>query len=362
MSPEGEVAAAASAGGSAALSLGLRTWLGRGGCQGPTGAFHAWREEESGRLSFEYPEITGYALTYLSHLEAPEEHEIRAATRAGDWLVDRLETSGDLSARTDWDSGAIYNFDVAMIASGLLNAGRAFDRGRYIDLGVRLAGGLADQIDGRGRVPAVASGIQSARSGWSVDGEAHMLKALQCFLLGEEAGSDALGEKATRMAASVGELQEENGRFRTQREDEVTMLHPHLYTVEGLWIFATARGDQEALEQARAGAAWAWEQQLASGGFPRFVAVREGGETAPEQFDLTAQALRAACLFDLDSTGRERAAERLGEVARSAEDGLALPYQPSPQPIHHNAWVSMFAAQATSLAAGEAELGWEALV
>lgn len=43
----------------------LRGWLGSGPIDSPTGAYFAWIEEGTGRAAFEYPEITGYALTYL---------------------------------------------------------------------------------------------------------------------------------------------------------------------------------------------------------------------------------------------------------------------------------------------------------
>lgn len=363
MSQLGEIADAENAGGASSLSLGLRRWLGRGGCQGPSGAFHAWRDEETGRLAFEYPEITGYALTWFSHLHDPSDEERRAALLAGAWLLQRLEKTGDLSARAGFDSGTVYNFDLAMVASGLINAGAAFHEEHWVEFGQGLVSQMAGEIDERGRVPAVSGTGESARSGWSVDGEAHMLKALQCFLLAERAGSSDLRDPNDRMAAGAGELQEENGRFRTQRDDERTMLHPHLYAVEALWMFGTARGDRDALDKAGAGARWAWKQQLESGGFPRSVAVRDDvSEPSPEQFDLTAQALRAACLFDLDGGGRRAAVDRLRQVARPANGALALPYQPAPAPIHHNAWVGMFAAQATALAAGDTRLEWEALV
>ena len=57
------------------LSAGLRRWLASGAIQPESGAFCAWREEESGTLAFEYPEITGYALTWLACRPDPTDAE-----------------------------------------------------------------------------------------------------------------------------------------------------------------------------------------------------------------------------------------------------------------------------------------------
>ncbi len=347
------------------LSAGLRRWLASGAIQADSGALCAWRDEETSELAFEYPEITGYGLTWFASQAEPTAEEHEAAARAGHWLVARLGAVGNLSARDGWDGDNVYNFDVAMIASGLLNIGRELDASSLTDLGLRLVDGLANQIDDRQRVPAIAAGSDgSVRSGWSVDGEAHMLKALQCFLLAEAAGRTELGDVTDRMAASAGDVQEADGRFRTQPVDDRTMLHPHLYAVEGLWTYGVARGDDVVLDRARLGAEWAWGQRLETGGFPRFVGTVEVdlGEGCPEQFDLTSQALRAACLFDLDPAGREKTVTRLAAVSRRVGDGLALPYQPAPAPVHHNAWVGMFAAQAAAAAANGGGLAWSALV
>src|SRR2546425_4589606 len=59
----------------ASLADGLRAWLCSGACLSPSGAFAAWVDHASGRRSFEYPEISGYALTYLAGLESLLERE-----------------------------------------------------------------------------------------------------------------------------------------------------------------------------------------------------------------------------------------------------------------------------------------------
>ncbi len=333
------------------LAAELRDWLSSGAPQSPDGAFHAWVEEATGAPAFEYPEITGYALTWLAGRPDPTGSERTAAARAAGWLVDRFGR-GDFAARAGWDEGRTYYFDVGMIAAGLISHGRRAGDARAEELGRWLAGVLRDAMGDGDSVPALDR--PSERSVWSTDGEAHMIKVIQSLLL---AGFDA---EAARLAGSAARLQQGDGRFVTHRRDVETMLHPHLYAVEGLWMYHAASGDEVALERARRATEWAWGHQLDSGGLPRYVETRTGAR-GPEQIDLTAQAIRAALALGFEPEGLGRAVERLVAVARPTAAGAALPYQPDAEEVHHNVWVSMFGAQAAALAGGE-RLEWERLV
>ncbi len=340
---------------------GLRAWLASGAVQSPSGAFCAWRESDTGNLAFEYPEITGYALTHLAQDE-PTGGERAAAARAAGWLRER-GSSGVLAARSEWDGQAVYNFDLAMIASGLMSFGRRTGDEEATAAGATLAEDLCAQHRAEGVLPSIRASHRrpSARSAWSTEGFAHLVKTVQCLLLhgGEEPRAVA-GEIIDASPAS----QKPDGRFVTHPDDVETMLHPHLYAMEGLWMFGEATGDEDARERAKAGVDWVWRHQLETGGFPRFVPTAHVGKVPPEQFDVTSQALRMAVLVDVGGDGRANAAARLAEVARvDGEAGLALPYQPGDGPVHLNAWVSMFGHQALRVAhAGRAALPWQYLV
>ena len=91
----------------------LRVWLVHE-AQAPSGAFYSWVDTSSGVPGYEYPEITGYALTHIASLDDPSGAEVDAGMLAGRWLVDRIRSS-DLAARSDTDGGAAYVFDLAMI-------------------------------------------------------------------------------------------------------------------------------------------------------------------------------------------------------------------------------------------------------
>jgi hypothetical protein len=342
-------------------TTGLGDWLCSGEPQHHSGAFGAWRDASSKQLAFEYPEINGYVLTFVAGLPDPDETSLAAARRAGDWLVERLD-SGDYSARAGWDGGAIYTFDLAMIGAGLLSFGRRFDA-RYEETGHRLVDFLCDEIDAAGSLPAVARGPRPGHTGWATEGRAHLLKAVQC-LLAADAGVDSRpGRLADALIREAPGLQQPGGRFSTQSDDVLTMLHPHHYALEGLWIWGTARSEDWALLRARAGLEWAFAQQLASGGFPRFVRTDDGAP-GPEQTDVTAQAVRMALVLGEAPAGLERAIDRLISVS-AAEDGkVGAPYQPAADARHENVWATLFAAQALGLAGddGSRPLDWRALV
>jgi len=345
--------------GAAASSERLRAWLASGDLQAPDGAICAWRDADADALAFAYPEITGYALTWWAGRPDPTDAEVALGRAAAGWLLQRMGAAGDLSAREGWDAGAVYTFDLGMIAAGLQSFGARFGLDVARELGRALASRLAGYVGDDGVLPAVApDGPASGRgSSWSTEGIAHNVKCVQALLLAGE--QDA----ARAMLDGVGAHQRQNGRFVTQPTDDRVMLHPHLYTVEGLWMAGTMLGDDALLERARRGAQWAWEHQLPSGGLPRHVAVAPGVEDAPEQLDVTAQALRANVLFDVDHAGAARAAARLAEVAEAAGTGAALPYQPASGARHRNAWVTMFGAQALEIAgAGPEALAWDQLV
>lgn len=347
----------------AAVLSGLRAWLCSDRARSPAGAVYAWRDD-AGAASFEYPEVTGYALTHAAGLPDPSDRELAAGHRAAGWLAARLG-SGDLSARDSWDGEAIYTFDLAMIATGLMAFGTRCADPDWTSRGVRMARAIRDEIAGTGSLRPLPSlpGNVSVRSTWSTEGCAHLLKAVQCLLWAGHLGDDGFVEAAGTLVAAMAGLQRDDGRFVTHPADRETMLHPHLYAVEGLWMFAAATGDQAAEHRARAATEWVWRHQRPGGGFPRWVAPSTGGE-GPEQADLTAQALRAGILLGVaEQRHAATAAWLAGSAVHNADGTVAVPYQPGSGTLHQNSWTTLFAAQAlTAYLEGRQHVGWRSLV
>jgi hypothetical protein len=326
--------------------------------QSSDGAFCAWREE-GGTLAFEYPEITGYALTWLAAQPDLSSAARRAGIRAASWLLERLDANA-ISAHADWDGGAVYTFDLGMIAAGLISFGRRVGEPRFQQQGASVARHLASLFLENELPPAIdPSGPSGSREiTWSNASHPHLSKCVQSLLLAEQL------DAARRLVDHAASFQRPDGYYLTQPREDLMMLHPHFYTVEAMWMWGTARGDSSALQSARRATEWAWSYQLPTGGMPRLVNLGEDGEDGVEQLDVTSQAIRAALLLGADAPGLERAVERLCTVAHPFEGGAALPYQPDSPSIHFNAWVSMFGAQALQLAAqGEGcTLDWHELV
>lgn len=333
----------------------LRQWITTGTCQGQEGAFYAWRDARRDRLSYAYPEITGYALTYL----AREREGEPIGRRAADWLVSRI-AADKLTAR-DADGEAVYNFDLAMMATGLLTFGHKLAVDEYIAAGLKLVGFIQDQLLGNGCVLAMSPAypVSPRKSTWSTHGRAHLLKVVQCLLIAQALGFPRAGEAADLLMKSARELQKSTGRFVTHPADEEVFLHPHLYAAEGLWMWGTALDKRDAIERARIALTWAWSHQLDTGGFPGTVNNLDSNAIGVEQSDVTTQAVRLALLMDMQLPGLDRAIERITQASYRDERGRAILYRPTSTDLHQNTWATIFGSQALEIAiAGTQALPW----
>jgi hypothetical protein len=311
-------------------------------------------DAKTGLLAFEYPEITGYALSFIAAGALPESAR-SVGSRAAAWLVDRMRRQ-HFVARDGRDNEAIFLFDLGMIASGLLSFGARTRADDVVAGGERVVAFIERELHRARPISPIARGRRPERRAWSTDGVAHLAKLAQCLLLSDRfAESRAL----TRLIETVKQLQRPNGRIPTEPGDTTTMLHAHFYAAEGLWVWGAARGDEDALDRARAALDWACARQLESGGFPR--AIPDGRPV--EQSDVTAQALRLALLLQRRTPEVARAISRLIELAHGSDGKLSIVYQPASPDIHLNTWTTLFAAQALELAApGASAISWRQLV
>ncbi|HEX6555933.1 MAG TPA: hypothetical protein VF026_24450 [Ktedonobacteraceae bacterium] len=333
----------------------LRRWITTGTSQGKNGAFHAWRDAASGTLSYQYPEISGYALTYLSGCHKGD----AVGRRTVDWLVSRIGFN-DLTAR-EQDGEAVYNFDLAMIATGLMSFGSKLENAQYVTTGLKLVDFIQDQLLSAGYLLPLSPAYPSSprKSTWSTEGRAHLLKVVQCLLIAQLWGLPRTNESIAILMRSAGELQLPTGRFVTHPTDAQTFLHPHLYAAEGLWMWGTALGDSDAIERARMAIAWVWPYQLDTGGFPNMVDNTAAGITGVEQSDVTSQAVRLALLLDMQFPGLDQAIARIMQVSHGDEKSRAVLYRPTSADLHQNTWATIFASQALRVAiSGVQVLPW----
>ncbi|MFH8791782.1 hypothetical protein [Streptomyces sp. NPDC017941] len=358
--PAADASRAACARAAAALSR----WLASGATQAPSGAFCGWRDEESGELSAPYPEITGYILTFLAGVGPTA---AARATTAADWLAARAE-AGDFSARPEKTRGAVYTFDVAMAAHGLLRLGRTTAAPRLVDAGLAYADVLV-RAAAHGPLPPVVPGTEPGPlpAAWSTRGRVHLLKAVQALLAAADEGLPGAMRLATSLTDEAHTWREPDAfPPPTQPGSTLVSLHALCYAAEGLWMWADRTGDARALDRSRALTAWVWRRRLPTGGFPGFVDRAEGtpAPVGQRQSDVVAQALRLALLHRLPDADTAAEAALLVEDLRRVADGqAAVPYRPGAPERHLNTWASMFAAQALGLAATHhPTMNWQELV
>lgn len=325
----------------------ILAWLLSPGVFHPTGGIAAWRSR-TGDLAFEYPEVTGYLLTcaaYAGQAERP------VVTRAAEWLSGRVER-GDHSARPG--NPTVYAFDLAIIATGLLNVGSALRSDRYVSAGLRLAQRLRDEIVGSGSLRATSNAPTAPT--WSNLGRAHLLKCVQCLCLADEQGAPGMRDAAATLVSSVGPVTLETPDLALGETGP--NLHATCYVAEGLWIWSSVSGDASALRTADALLAAVERVQLPSGGFPKDL----GGNRSVEQSDVSAQVARLGLLLQRKDAGRSAVLRRLEAIALPTAEGRAIPYQPEAAQPHESSWCSMFAFQALRLAASSQPLAWRSLV
>ena len=335
-------------------SADLFDWLLSGVLAHPSGGVAGWRERRTGRLSDEYPEISGYFLSAAVFAGATGS---AAVIRAADWLCARIEANA--SASRPVDGSAIYNFDQGIIAAGLIKYGVRAGNARAVAAGIRTASRLRDQVSELGHLPTLdpTAGTPDGRPAtWSTVGRLHLAKTVQCLLLAAELGVAGMREAALRIIVDVSsafslasdELRDEAGRIN---------LHATCYALEGLWIWNAAHRTTGLDEILHAACDDLVSYRRPSGGFPRLAAT----PASRDQSDVHAQVVRLAALLGRLSTVRPSIA-RLRQVASPAEFGWSVPYEPQAPEVHENAWATMFAAQALALVDGPPDLDWWELV
>lgn len=335
-------------------SADLYDWLFAGVLGHPSGGVAGWRERRTGRLSDEYPEISGY---YLSAAVFADMTSSAAVSRAADWLSARIEANASASRRVD--GSAIYNFDQGIIAAGLIKYGVRAGNARAVAAGVHAASRLRDQLNDLGHLPPLdpAAGPPTGRPAtWSTVGRLHLAKTVQCLLLAAELGVAGMRKAAHTLIDDVSSafsltndgLRDEAGRVN---------LHATSYTLEGLWIWDEANRTTTLRDILHSAFDEMLSYRLPSGGFPRLAVAA----ASREQSDVHAQMIRLAALLGRGPEVRPSVA-RLREVASPAEFGWSVPYEPQSPEIHENAWATMFAAQALALADGQTDLEWWELI
>jgi DNA polymerase III psi subunit len=143
-----------------------------------------------------------------------------------------------------------------------------------------------------------------------------------------------------------------DGRFKTnEKEEDLTFLHPHLYSCEGLLYTGLELAEDRYIEAAMKGLEWALNQMdINNGSLPRSTKEKV------EQSDCMAQLMRLliVCYSELKKRNNSNIDDIIEKIQKSlaslfildGEKGGGIKYQNSSNQIC--TWCTMFAIQAFS--------------
>jgi hypothetical protein len=344
-----------------ATATGILAWIASGGPQHVDGSYAGWEDLRTGRLSPSYPEITGYVLGFLVAAGGGVDQE--PARAAASWLAERV-LGGDLRARPERTGTAVYTFDVAMAAHGLLRHGTDVGSDRAIEAGLACAGHLVDQVRARGKLTALdpATVTLPVTATWSTTGTVHLLKCVQALLTAHLTGHPQALAAAERLLEA--EVRGWDGVFppRTCPSRDTRSMHALCYAAEGLWVWGTFADDERALGLSRRLTLWLWERRAEDGGLPSFVTGKGADVRRWRQEDVTAQVLRLVQLHPGLGIDVTDGLHRLAADAWVRGPHAGMLYQPDSPDQHANCWASMFGYQALRLAEPGSTLSWSELV
>ncbi len=335
------------------------------------GGVNAWYDLEKKTFPFIYSEITGYAVNtflFLHHI-LKDPVCLERARLAGNWLLNSRDPKYGFvlnrvyhssKAQSYYDSW-IFTFDQWMIIDGLCNLSSITGDQNYFHGAQKIADALIEKTfrpDGF-IFPAfnLENGqVEAANDKWSrQSGSFHAKAILGLNRLFNLTHDQKYLTHAFRLSERACLDQKENGRFITQTDNGSTHLHPHSYTLEGLFYFGFSQNKPSLIEASRKGLEWILSSQHEDGTLYAFF---QDGQFLPyERADILAQTLRLSAImlgyapeFQKFKPKLDRLKKKLlsYQIQEEPQKGSFLYGQEENGMIHRhaNAWVSMFALQA----------------
>lgn len=310
-----------------ALDLWLQSKCGKTARNG----INSWYSENMSDGGYPYPEIAGYFLTYESWRGRSNKKESHDTAQ---WLShdeDSIRIARDIEPNTE------YVFDAGIIAAGILSFAEKTGEVRYQNIGKRILEPIIDNLLTKGSIHPILSGSYNRRRTWSTDARAHLVKIVQALL---KTGTSQAEQAAAILVKLVVHTLQNNDLNEFRNADGRLYLHPMLYTVEGLWIWASATDDQAALTLAKNLYRRAESIIIKSA---RLESEDAGGagNVAWKQGDVLAQLYRLSGLLQMAM--KQPSLIDNVELIPSSE-GTAVSYGYGLQ--HQNTWATMFYSQA----------------
>ncbi len=358
-------------------------WLSASGIQNRSrdpklnGGVAAWYESDKKQYPFLYSEITGYALSawaflynafkvrsYLGNAKAAAQWLERSAEIPDGGIKTRFYlVKGYVLPNYCFHYGRVYAFDTAMVGYGALQLYRHTKDPELLQFSERLFRFLVDKMRRKDGLFHAYYDSKGGRVGedlekWS-DQAGSFHGKLALFFVDYHLWTHSVEAKrrASELLDAVCKLQKPDGRFITGKADASTHLHPHAYTLEGLFYAGALLNKPAYLKAARRGFEWMLKGVSDDGSVSSNY--MNGRFSHHERSDIVAQTLRiGAVLFALDKKAsaaylptlekirqhlllfqeQTKGLQQGGFVYGAATDGLQRP--------HLNAWATMFALQA----------------
>jgi hypothetical protein len=272
------------------------------------GALYGWKYLNPPSYPFIYSEITGYAVScycwICSELGRPE--ALHTAKEAAQWIIrnmnsefllvtgyrkqDSFVQKGDLSNQ-------IYLFDNAMAMIGLLNLYKISGKKDLLRFARNMADSMIRHFFDRSTISTALldrfyKPVESKKGKWSaVPGSYHSKLSLGFLDLSKFIDDTSYASISNSICDFAVSLQKADGRFETSPDSQITFLHPHLYSCEGLIYSGLYQSNLEHLRSGLEGIVWAARHINEMGGLPR-----DNSNQSLEQSDAMSQLLRLLIL------------------------------------------------------------------
>ena len=334
------------------------------------GGLYGWKNLNPVSFPFIYSEITGYGITSFLWIysEFSNVAALQAAKECSEWIVKNMK-SYMLVARppgpvkSDKISNLYYAFDNGMIIIGLLNLYKMTNEPNLLEIVDHMAEKLVKLFfDGNkltARLDEAYKPVKETNNGiikWSTVSGSYQSKLSIGLLELSTLTNNKLYKRVSDSICNYGiSLQKPNGQFITNPDTNITYLHPHLYSCEGLIYSGLSQSNHSHYSAGLKGIIWAMNQTLAGakGGVPASTE-----KDSVEQSDCTAQLLRLLILCrsqlkkNIDSSQLDNAINRLhlrllDFCIPTGEDQGGMRYHLDLDSIC--SWCTMFSMQALAL-------------
>jgi hypothetical protein len=273
------------------------------------GALFGWKNLNPVSFPFIYSEITGYSITCFSWIysQYSNNYALQAAKDASEWIIKNMRsyilvTRVSASSNSDETNSLYYAFDNGMIMIGLLNLYKIIKNPNLLKIAEYMGRTLVDRFfDGlklTARLDELYNPIIEIKDGgivkWStISGSYHSKLSIGLLELSRLTNNKLFKEVSDSICDYAITLQKSNGQFITNPESDITYLHPHLYSCEGLIFSGLTQSNVNHYTAGLNGIRWAMEQ---IGWNSTRGLTRDTRKESAEQSDCIAQLLRLLIL------------------------------------------------------------------